>query len=99
MPCAPSPGAELHDGRGYVQARLEYVLVPGSDTLSVSTYGSVPFEVDFGGELLPSRGQATTIDLSAQFDELLRPINLGADSATVAGQLGSSALFLSFTPP
>ncbi|WP_420461344.1 MbnP family protein [Neolewinella sp.] len=88
-----------NDGRGYVQARLEYVLDPGTDTLSVSTYGSVPFVVDFGGEVLPLRGQATTIDLSAQIDELLRHIDLGADSATIAEQLGGDMSFLSFTPP
>ena len=88
-----------NDGRGYVQARLEYVLVPGGDTLSVSSYGSLPFEVDFGGQVLPSRGQATTIDLSAQLDELLRPIDLGADSASIADRLGAQRSFLSFTPP
>ena len=89
----------FNDGRGYVQARLEYVLEPGSDTLSVSTYGSDPFVVDFGGELLPSRGQATTIELSARFDRLLRPIDLGADSITIAEQLSSDTSFLFFTPP
>ncbi|NJB86549.1 hypothetical protein GGR26_002317 [Lewinella marina] len=82
------------DGRGYVQARLEYTLTPGGDTLSVSSYGSVPFLLDFGQDLQPLRGFDLRIDLQAQLADLLGEIDLAADSATVAAGLSQPVDFL-----
>ena len=83
----------FNDGRGFVQARLEYVLTPG-DTLSVSSFGSTPFTISFGGTFVPDRGSNAQINLVAALDELLQPIDLAADSVTVAAGLGNSVNFL-----
>ncbi|CAH0999354.1 hypothetical protein LEM8419_00652 [Neolewinella maritima] len=82
------------DGRGYVQSRLEYTLTPGGDTLSVSSYGSVPFSLDFGDDLLPERGLDLRLDVTAQLDLLLGSIDLTADSATIAQALDREVDFL-----
>ena len=87
----------FNNGLGYVQSRLEYVITPG-DTLSVSSYGSLPFALDFGTPFFPPRGSDLRIDLSAQLDELLGPIDLSADSATIAAQLGRTVDFLQLAP-
>ena len=87
----------FNNGLGYVQSRLEYVLTPG-DTLSVSSYGSVPFALDFGAPFFPPRGSNLRIDLNAQLDALLGPIDLRADSAAVATQLGRAVDFLQLAP-
>lgn len=83
------------DGRGYVQARLEYTLEPGGDTLSASSYGSVPFTLAFGEEIRPLLGLDIRLDLEARLDDLIGAIELSGDTASVAGQLGRAVDFLS----
>ena len=97
-PLRTQPGRlNFNDGRGYVQSRLEYTRQVGGDTLSVSvsSFGSVPFLVDFGGPFTPDRGADIQVNLRAELFELFRGVDLAADTATVAGQLGASAGFLS----
>ncbi|THH40419.1 MbnP family protein [Neolewinella litorea] len=84
----------FRDGRGYVQARLEYTLEPGGDTLSVSSFGSQPFVLDFGQDLEPLRGFNLRIDLDARLADLLGDIDLAADSASVAADLNQPVDFL-----
>ncbi len=83
----------FNDGRGYVQARLEYTRSPGGDTLSVSTYGSLPFLLDFGQGVTPARGFDLRVDVQARLDLLLGSVDLSADSTTVAEALGRAADF------
>ena len=85
------------DGRGYVQARLEYALPPYEDTLSVSTYASVPFTVDFPAAVVPLRGADVLVDLEADLHELIGRLDLSADSATIAGGLSGPVDFLRAT--
>lgn len=82
------------DGNGYVQSRLEYVLAGTTDTLSVSTYGSVPFTFTFADPVTPDRGADIRLDLEADLAELLGEIDLTADSATLALQLGAAPNFI-----
>jgi hypothetical protein len=86
----------FNDGRGYVQSRLEYALEPGGDTLSVASYGSLPFELDFGGAILPDRGVNAQINLVARLDELIGGIDLSGEPELIGDQLGESAGFLRF---
>ena len=85
------------DGRGYVQARLEYSLPPYSDTLSVSTYASVPFSVSFPGGVVPLRGADVLVDLEADLHELIGGLDLSADSAAIAEELSRSVDFIRAT--
>ena len=85
------------DGRGYVQARLEYSLPPYRDTLSVSTYASVPFTVDFPGGVVPLRGADVLVDVEADLHELIGKLDLTADSATIAEGLSGPVDFLRAT--
>ena len=87
----------FRDGAGYVQSRLEYTLEAGDDTLSVSSYGSVPFRLDFGQEVFPERGFDLRVDVQARLVDLVGSIDLTADSASVAAGLGSGADFLTVT--
>ncbi|WP_116125057.1 hypothetical protein [Lewinella sp. IMCC34183] len=84
----------FRDGQGYVQTRLEYTLVPGGDTLSVSSYGSRPFILDFGQAVTPAQGFNLRLDVEARLDLLLGNINLAADSAAVAEALDQEVDFL-----
>ena len=85
------------DGNGYVQSRLEYVLPGAPDTLSVSTYGSVPFTYSFAEAVTPARGADIRLDLEADLSELLGTIDLTADSTVVGAQLGASPAFITPT--
>ena len=82
------------DGRGYVQARLEYTLAPGRDTVSVSSYGSVPFELTFPEEVFPRRGADIRLDVQADLQKLVGAIDLSADTAAVAEGLTQPVDFL-----
>ncbi|MCP9236466.1 MbnP family protein [Lewinella sp. JB7] len=85
----------FRDGRGYVQARLEYTLPTQADTLSVSSFGSTPFEIDFGGGIVRVRGADIRLDMYADLHALLGTIDLTSDSATIANGLGRTTEFLS----
>ena len=87
----------FRDGAGYVQARIEYVLPPGTDTLSVSSYGSQPFVLDFGDDLPLERGLNLRVDVLARLDLLLGDLDLTADSATIAAGLNQPVDFLEAT--
>lgn len=82
------------DGRGYVQARLEYTLEAGGDTLSASSYGSVPFVVPFGEEVRPRQGANIRFDIEARLANLLGQIAISSDTAAVAEQLARGGDFL-----
>ncbi|MBB4079267.1 hypothetical protein GGR28_001887 [Lewinella aquimaris] len=82
------------DGRGYVQSRLEYTLPPATDTLSVSSYGSVPFELSFGQEIPPARGFDIRLDLQSDLSLLLGTIDLSGDSSSVADGLNQAPDFI-----
>ncbi len=86
----------FRDGEGYVQSRLEYVLLSAGDTVtrSVSSYGSVPFELDFGTEVTPERGLNLRVNLQARLADLLGTIDLTADSSAVAAALNREVEFL-----
>jgi hypothetical protein len=86
----------FNDGQGYVQSRLEYTLVPGGDTLSVVSYGSQPFLLDFGAAILPERGANARIDLVARLDELIAPLDLSGSPEEISVGLGRTAAFLGF---
>ena len=82
------------DGNGFVQSRLEYTLAGSPDTLSVSTYGSVPFTFRFAEPVTPARGADIRLELEADLGALLGAIDLSADSASLSVQLGASPDFL-----
>ncbi|MTB53951.1 MbnP family protein [Lewinella sp. W8] len=89
-PLSTQPGLlNFLDGQGYVQGRLEYILVNTSDTLSVSWFGNQTVTLPFGGELAPLRGFDLTLEMAADYAELLGRVNLSADSATVATALSA----------
>ncbi|WP_116107417.1 MbnP family protein [Lewinella sp. IMCC34191] len=85
------------DGRGYVQSRLEFTRTRGGDTISVSAYGSVPFELPFGDAVRPARGADILLDLEADLQQLLGDLDLSADTATIAEGLSQPVDFLRAT--
>ncbi len=85
----------FNDGRGYVQARLEYTRMPGGDTLSVSSFGSSPFALSFGETIVPIRGFDIRIDLEADLHKLLSATDLSADSTTISNLLRTATSFIS----
>ena len=85
------------DGRGYVQARLEYTLPPETDTLSVSTFASAPFALSFPDGVVPLRGADVLVDVEADLHALIGELDLSADSATIAGELTQPVDFLRAT--
>ena len=82
------------DGNGYVQSRLEYTLAGSPDTLSVSTYGSVPFTFRFAEPVTPARGADIRLELEADLSQLLGELDLTADSATLSAQLSGPPDFI-----
>lgn len=89
-PLSTQPGLlNFLDGQGYVQGRLEYVLLNTSDTLSVSWFGAQEVTLPFGGALAPLRGFDLTLEIAADYANVLGRVNLSADSATVATGLSA----------
>ena len=86
-----------NDGRGYAQARLEYTLTPGGDTLSATSYGNLPFVLPFGQDIQPRQGFDLRVDVQAELFDLLGTLNLASDTATVAQGLGAGTDFLTVT--
>ncbi|PPK88580.1 hypothetical protein CLV84_1549 [Neolewinella xylanilytica] len=82
------------DGRGYVQSRLEFTRTPGGDTLSVNSYGSIPFALAFAEDIPPVRGADILLDLEADLRQLIGELDLGADSAIIAEGLSQPVDFL-----
>jgi len=82
------------DGRGFVQSRLEYTLEPGGDTLSASSYGSVPFTLPFGEAIVPRQGADIRLDVQARLVDLIGRIDVSPDTAAVAEQLARGGDFL-----
>jgi hypothetical protein len=77
------------DGEGYVQGRLEYILVNTTDTLSVSWFGNQEVILPFGGEVAPLRGFNLTLEMAADYARVLGEVDLTADSASVATSLSA----------
>ncbi|MGB3799399.1 MAG: MbnP family protein [Lewinella sp.] len=84
------------DERGYVQSRLEFTRTSGGDTISVSSFGSLPFELAFT-EVRPVRGSDILLDIEADLQDLLGELDLSADSATIAEGLSQPVDFLRST--
>ena len=87
----------FNDGRGYVQAKLEYTRGVGTDTLVRTVYGSRPFTLSFGQDVAPRTGFDVRVDVEARLSTLFSQIDLSADSTTVANALGQSTDFLGIT--
>lgn len=75
----------FNDGRGYARARLQYLLA--GDTLSVTTFGSEDFILDFGQSVSPDRGFNLTLSLQADLAPVIGLLDLSADSAVIASEL------------
>lgn len=74
----------FNDGRGYLTASAEYLLIATDDTVRVDLYNTEPFVLDFGGSLEPLRGVNLTLELAADYREVFGTIDLSADETTVA---------------
>lgn len=97
-PASPPSGSILRtqprllnfsDGRGYVQARLEYRLADSpAEARRVSTFGlervSLAIPADYP---LPDRGENLTLELVADLGPLFAASDLSADSVAVAAAL------------
>ena len=81
----------FRDGRGYVQSRVEYVLAATGEARSVSTFGYLPVSLPIpAGVLPPPRGDNFTLTLEADYAAVLQSVDLTADSAAVAADIGGS---------
>ena len=79
----------FNDGRGYLTASAQYLLVVTNDTVRVDLYNSEPFALDFPFQLQPLRGVNLTLELNADYREVFGSIDLSADENTVANGIFS----------
>ena len=77
----------FNDGRGYVQASLEYVLLGSNDTVRVDTYGSEPFVLPFPAAVEPQRGSALTVTVHVDYGLALGMANLAVNPAAFVDNL------------
>jgi hypothetical protein len=76
----------FNDGQGYLTASAEYVLTATDDTIRVDARGLDPFTLDFGPEA-PLRGVNLTLELEADYQQVLGTINLAGTETEVANGL------------
>ena len=79
----------FNDGRGYLTASAQYLLVVTNDTVRVDLYNSEPFALDFPFQLQPLRGVNLTLELNADYREVFGSIDLSTDENTVANGIFS----------
>lgn len=88
----------LYYGRdtGFVQLKLEYDLISGSDTLgrSIEVFGSQPFSLPFNATLAFPRGFNVLARVDADLPLLFNNVNLAAVEEEIANQLANNAPFI-----
>jgi hypothetical protein len=84
-PLSTQPGLlNFNDGRGYLTASAEYLLLATNDTVRIDLYDSEPFALNFPFQLQPLRGVNLTLELSADYREVFGSTDLSADENMVA---------------
>ncbi len=78
---------------GFVQLKLEYLLISGPDTLarSVEVFGRQPISLPFGTTLVFPKGFHVLARLEAELSLLLNSVNLADANASIAARLSSNA--------
>jgi hypothetical protein len=77
----------FNDGRGYLTASAEYVLLATRDTIRIDVRGNEAFTLNFPGPLLPLRGFNLTLEVAADYQLVFGDINLAGNENDVAASI------------
>lgn len=92
-PLSTQPGLlNLRDGRGYVQASLEYQLVATGDTIRTDVYGLEELRLELPEGVLPVRGNSLNLLLQVDYEKAFEDIDLVMDPEDFAGKLSNALL-------
>ena len=66
----------FNDGRGYLQASLEYTLLATGEALRTNVYGLEPFTLSFPQAVAPRRGESLTVNVAVDYEVTFSAVNL-----------------------
>ena len=76
----------FNDGRGYLQASLEYTLVASGESFRTDVYGLEPFTLAIPMAVAPRRGEGLRVDVLVDYGTAFSTVNLrDAPAAFVEG--------------
>ena len=66
----------FNDGRGYLQASLEYTLVETGESFRTDVYGLQPFTLGFPAAVAPRRGEGLTVSVELDYGVVFGGVDL-----------------------